>query len=93
MNKLKQDAGNEQEKFEQEWKELGRLIEQDRKIKDFIKEQDDEGDVQMNAPELAEDDELKKKNARSNIQMCKEKITAYLTLEKVRNFEESFEKI
>ncbi len=41
MNDLKKEAEKEQEEFEKEWKELGELIEKDKKVKDFIKTQED----------------------------------------------------
>ena len=37
MAALKAQADKEQEEFEREWKELGKMIEQDRKMKDFMK--------------------------------------------------------
>ncbi|KAL3917972.1 MAG: hypothetical protein SGPRY_006191, partial [Prymnesium sp.] len=39
MAALKQQADKEQQEFEQEWKELGKMIEQDRKMKDFMKKE------------------------------------------------------
>merc|ERR1719460_2214482 len=39
MSALKAQADKEQEDFEQEWKELGKMIEQDRKMKDFMKKE------------------------------------------------------
>ena len=37
MATLKSQADKEQVEFEGEWKELGKMIEQDRKMKDFMK--------------------------------------------------------
>ena len=37
MEKLKKDAEKEQQEFEREWYKLGKLIEQDKQVKDFIK--------------------------------------------------------
>ena len=39
MSALKAQADKEQEDFEREWKELGKMIEQDRKMKDFMKKE------------------------------------------------------
>ena len=36
MAALKHQADKEQAEFEKEWKELGKMIEQDRKMKDFL---------------------------------------------------------
>jgi hypothetical protein len=37
MNSLKLEAEREQEEFEKEWNRLGRLIEKDKQVKDYIK--------------------------------------------------------
>lgn len=37
MNDLKKEAEKEQEEFEKEWNKLGKLIEKDKQVKDFIK--------------------------------------------------------
>ena len=39
MAALKSQADKEQSDFETEWKELGKMIEQDRKMKDFMKKE------------------------------------------------------
>lgn len=41
MNDLKKDAEKEQEEFEKEWNKLGKLIEKDKQVKDFIKTQEE----------------------------------------------------
>jgi len=40
MTSLKQQADKEHGEFEKEWKELGRLIENDRKMKDFMRQKE-----------------------------------------------------
>ncbi|EER19804.1 tropomyosin, putative, partial [Perkinsus marinus ATCC 50983] len=40
MTALKQQADREHHEFEKEWKELGRLIENDKKMKDFIRQKE-----------------------------------------------------
>mmetsp|Transcript_29082 Transcript_29082/g.28065 ORF Transcript_29082/g.28065 Transcript_29082/m.28065 type:complete len:113 (+) Transcript_29082:490-828(+) len=37
MNQLKEEAKKEQEEFEKEWNKLGKQIEKDKMVKDFIK--------------------------------------------------------
>jgi len=41
MNDLKKEAEREQEEFEREWNKLGKLIEKDKQVKDFIKTQEE----------------------------------------------------
>jgi hypothetical protein len=41
MNDLKKEAEREQEEFEKEWNKLGKLIEKDKQVKDFIKTQEE----------------------------------------------------
>ncbi len=41
MNDLKKEAEKEQEEFEKEWNRLGKLIEKDKQVKDFIKTQEE----------------------------------------------------
>jgi chromosome segregation ATPase len=41
MTELKKEAEKEQEEFEAEWNKLGKLIEKDKQVKDFIKTQEE----------------------------------------------------
>lgn len=41
MNELKKEAEKEQKEFEEEWNRLGKLIEKDKQVKDFIKTQEE----------------------------------------------------
>ena len=41
MNDLKKEAEKEQEEFEKEWNKLGKMIEKDKQVKDFIKTQEE----------------------------------------------------
>ena len=52
MNDLKKQAEAEQEQFEREWNELGKLIEKDKQVKDFIKTME-EAKVAQNAGQTA----------------------------------------
>ena len=40
IKKLKEEAEKEQQDFEKEWNELGKLIEQDKRMKEFIRQRD-----------------------------------------------------
>lgn len=85
LQKIKGQSKKEQEEFEQEWKNLNKLIEQDKKMKDFLKfkmqekEQADNTDVPRN-----EDDNFKKKNKVD---------PQVINAERVKSYEEAFNKI
>ena len=49
MAALKHQADKEQVEFEKEWKELGKMIEQDRKMKDFMKKEREKLSLQARA--------------------------------------------
>jgi septal ring factor EnvC (AmiA/AmiB activator) len=49
MAALKHQADKEQAEFEKEWKELGKMIEQDRKMKDFMKKEREKLSLQARA--------------------------------------------
>lgn len=85
LQKIKGQSKKEQEEFEQEWKNLNKLIEQDKKMKDFLKfkmqekEQADNIDVPRH-----EDDNFKKKNKVD---------PQVINAERVKSYEEAFNKI
>lgn len=96
MEKLKEMADKEQATFDTEWKELGKLIEADRKMKDYMKrsaaavapEADHRG--QMTAEEEAR---LKKKVARGAWGIARDKAHIHLSQEKIQSYEEAFNRI
>ena len=96
MEKLKDMADKEQATFDTEWKELGKLIEADRKMKDYMKrsaaavapEADHRG--QMTAEEEAR---LKKKVARGAWGIARDKAHIHLSQEKIQSYEEAFNRI
>lgn len=91
MEELKAEAEKEQEEFEKHWQDLGKLIEHDKKIKDFISQEES-----VEVPELVENNEvssLNKKVAKSAWNIAKEKASVKLYLEKVEMYEEAFRKI
>ena len=63
MEELKKEAEKEQEEFERHWQDLGKLIEQDKKIKEFIS-QEESVEVPKNV-ENTEFSALSKKVAKS----------------------------
>lgn len=91
MEELKQEADEEQKEFEKHWQDLGKLIEQDKKIKEFISQEES-----IEIPESIENTELaalNKKVAKSAWNIAKEKASVKMYLEKVEKYEEAFRKI
>jgi chromosome segregation ATPase len=95
MARLKKRADQEQMNFEEEWKQLGALIEEDRKRKsDFMKR--DKGD-QSHAPRgdmtIEEENKLKRRVVKGNWNIAKDKAAQQMSLDKVKSYEEAFERI
>jgi len=95
MSALKAQADKEQEDFEREWKELGKMIEQDRKMKDFMKKEREKLSQQEHRGEMTVEQEqsLKKKVLRGNWGIAKDKASIHASMEKVQSYEEAFAKI
>ena len=91
MEVLKEEAEKEQEEFNKHWKDLGKLIDNDKEINQFINQEE--------CVEVAEDSEKKeiallhKKVARSAWNIAKEKASLRIYLDKVEMYEEAFRKI
>jgi len=88
MAALKAQAEKEEAAFEAEWKELTRMIEEDRKKKE-------RSDKDKSRGEMSIDDEnrLRRKVIAGNWNIAKDKANQAATAEKVQSFEEAFEKI
>jgi chromosome segregation ATPase len=95
MAALKAQADKEQEEFEREWKELGKMIEQDRKMKDFMKKEREKLSQQEHRGDMTVEQEqsLKKKVLRGNWGIAKDKASIHASMEKVQSYEEAFAKI
>ena len=95
MSALKAQADKEQEDFEREWKELGKMIEQDRKMKDFMKKEREKLSAQEHRGDMTVEQEqsLKKKVLRGNWGIAKDKASIHASMEKVQSYEEAFAKI
>ena len=95
MSALKSQADKEQEDFEREWKELGKMIEQDRKMKDFMKKEREKLSQQEHRGEMTVEQEqsLKKKVLRGNWGIAKDRASIHASMEKVQSYEEAFARI
>eukprot|EP01052_Picozoa_sp_SAG31_P030701 SAG31_NODE_3171_length_4590_cov_5.721443_6_plen_279_part_00 len=95
MQKLKERADEEQEQFAAEWKELGKLIEEDRKRKSEFMKKDRAGGGQEARGDMTLDQEqqLRKKVIKGNWGIAKDKAAQQVSLDKVQSYEEAFERI
>ncbi|KAF4720566.1 coiledcoil domain containing [Perkinsus olseni] len=104
MTALKQQADREHIEFEKEWKELGRLIENDKKMKEFMRQREKariedsgkSGDAHVVARgDLSVDDEnkLRKQVNQSAWGIAKDKVAIRTTADKVEVYEEAFGRI
>ena len=89
------DFSEREEDFEREWKELGKMIEQDRKMKDFMKKEREKLSAQEHRGDMTVEQEqsLKKKVLRGNWGIAKDKASIHASMEKVQSYEEAFAKI
>mmetsp|Transcript_101786 Transcript_101786/g.270808 ORF Transcript_101786/g.270808 Transcript_101786/m.270808 type:complete len:553 (-) Transcript_101786:41-1699(-) len=96
MASLKQQADKEHAEFEKEWKELGKLIENDKRMKEFMKSKlKGKDDKAQETLLVKEEDKHKKKmiTARSAWDSAKSLVTITANQEKVASYEEAFKRI
>jgi hypothetical protein len=89
MLALKAQADREQSNFENEWSQLGQLIEKDRKMKSKERERTLKGID----PAVEEEQKLRKKVTKGAWGIAKDKANIHLSMEKVQSYEEAFAKI
>merc|ERR1719386_152079 len=94
MAALKQQADKEHQEFEKEWKELGRLIENDKKMKEFMRQRHKQQEIDTRGDMTAKEEEAMKKKVTKNAWgIAKDKAAINLNIEKVQSYEEAFAKI
>jgi len=95
MASLKQQADKEHAEFEREWRELGKLIENDKKMKEFMrgkaKQTADSGPV--GDVSLAQEDRHRKQITRNAWGTAKHLVTMSTHQEKADTYEKAFERI
>mmetsp|Transcript_4046 Transcript_4046/g.8751 ORF Transcript_4046/g.8751 Transcript_4046/m.8751 type:complete len:550 (+) Transcript_4046:72-1721(+) len=96
MAALKQQADKEHAEFEKEWRELGRLIENDKKMKEFMRQKVRNREAEQakaNEASPKEDDRHRKKLTRNAWETQKSLAAASTNQEKVNSYEEAFSRI
>jgi len=95
MASLKQQADKEHAEFEREWRELGKLIENDKKMKEFMRtkvKQTAEGG-KAGEMSLVQEDRHRKKITRNAWDTAKHLVTMTTNQEKADTYEKAFERI
>merc|ERR1712203_33302 len=94
MASLKQQADKEHAEFEKEWKELGRLIENDKRLKEFMRTKV-RGTKDDKAAEttMSVEDKHRKKITKNAWDTAKSLVTISSTQERVASHEEAFSRI
>jgi len=91
MEALKVQAEQEQMSFEEEWGELGKLIEHDSKMKEYVKQRNR---AAASGQDLGDEEErLRKRIMHTNPSITKDKAAQQQALEKVQKYEEAFARI
>jgi len=93
MASLKQQADKEHAEFEKEWRELGRLIENDKRMKEFMRTKVRSTKEDSDAQDGGEINKHKKKVAKNAWDTAKSLVTITSNQEKVTAYEDAFAKI
>lgn len=94
MASLKQQADKEHAEFEKEWRELGRLIENDKRMKEFMRTKAKQTtDNKVGELTQAQEDRHRKKITRNAWDTAKHLVTITANQEKAETFETAFERI
>jgi hypothetical protein len=96
MARLKNQADREHQAFEAEWRDLGKLIDMDRKKRDTNKQTRTDQrhqyhDHRQNS--LEQEAKLRKKVIKGNWNIAKDRVQSQVSMEKVQSYGEAFAKI
>lgn len=93
MAQLKAMADKEQAQREAEWKALGAIIEEDRRQKEQQRMME-KANLEMNAVAMLDKEEsTKKRGMKKSWNLAKDKVTQNVSMDKVQQYGEAFEKI
>ena len=93
IEELKLSAEKEQQSYETEWRELGKLIEAERKKHDIASRKRETAKPQAGDLTLEEEKAMKSKISRSAWNIAKDRASQSSSLSKVNSYVEAFEKI
>merc|ERR1719386_310644 len=92
MAALKQQADKEHAEFEKEWRELGKLIDNDKKMKEFMRQKVRNRTEEVKAPDTSKSDTGQKSRTNKS-DMSKSLVSTSGNAEQVAMYEEAFSKI
>uniref|UniRef100_A0A7S0SDG4 ODAD1 central coiled coil region domain-containing protein n=1 Tax=Mantoniella antarctica TaxID=81844 RepID=A0A7S0SDG4_9CHLO len=95
---LRAQADKESASFEAEWRELGKILESDRKVKEMnmrnkLKMAELGGTGQYGEMSMEDEAKLRKKVIKGNWHLAKDKTQTAMAAERVESYEEAFNKI
>mmetsp|Transcript_37190 Transcript_37190/g.91946 ORF Transcript_37190/g.91946 Transcript_37190/m.91946 type:complete len:562 (-) Transcript_37190:205-1890(-) len=98
MAALRAQADKESAAFEAEWRELGKILEADRKMKEMtmrnkLKMAESGGGHQYGEMSIEQESTLRKKVIKGNWHLAKDKTNTHLASQRVESYEEAFQKI
>lgn len=96
MAALQQQADREQAEFEKEWRELGRLIDNDKKMKEYMRQKvriRDGETGRFGEQPSAQEEKHRKAIAKNAWHAAKAGVSISVNQEKVSSYEEAFQKI
>lgn len=98
MAALRAQADKEAAAFEAEWRELGKILEADRKMKEMnmrnkLKMAEQGGSHQYGEMSMEDEAKLRKKVIKGSWHLMKDKTSTSLAAQKVESYEEAFQKI
>ena len=98
MAALRAQADKEAAAFEAEWRELGKILEADRKMKEMnmrnkLKQAEGGGSHQYGEMTMEEEAKLRKKVIKGNWHLAKDKTQTSIAEQRVESYEEAFNKI
>jgi chromosome segregation ATPase len=93
MASLKQQADKEHQEFEKEWRELGKLIENDKRMKEFMMNKVQRSGKDSLQEKSKEDERHRQKITKNAWDTAKSLVTMTANQEKVQTYEEAFAKI
>ena len=92
METLKEQANKEQAAFETEWRDLSKLIDNDRRMKELIRKENEPGPKRGDMT-IEEETKLRKKVIKGQWGIAKDKVAQHVSMEKVQSYGEAFAKI
>lgn len=93
IEELKLSAEREQQSYENEWRELGKLIEAERKKNEVAANKREQEGGKVGELTMEEEKQLKSKINKSTWNIAKDRANQMASLEKVNSYKQAFEKI